>query len=246
VFTIPEKFLKTNITTLLQSPDEATALQQVLKRIHPWSSLNYGFTASQMVVRLYTQTIAQKLGKHLEVQILTPMKVGSMGATNLNQLIQQAIYEQKKQPSFIQIGSRIFRLGDRVIQRRNNYDLDVFNGDIGYITSMQPDEMMLEVTYESGQEKRVVIYKKNDLADLALAYAITIHKSQGSEFDVVIIPIVLQHFNMLYQNLIYTALTRAKKMAIFVGSRKALHIATQNTENNERKTMLKELVQGVL
>lgn len=171
------------------------------------------------------------------------MRVGSMGANNLNQLIQQALHTQKQSPTFIEVASRIFRLHDRVIQRRNNYDLDVFNGDIGSITAINTLDMEVEVTYQNGNQQRIITYKKNDLMDLELAYAITIHKSQGSEFDVVIIPIVLQHFNMLYQNLIYTALTRAKKMAIFVGSRKALHIAVQNTDNHERKTMLKELLQ---
>ncbi|NME72788.1 ATP-binding domain-containing protein, partial [Flammeovirga aprica] len=94
-----------------------------------------------------------------------------------------------------------------------------------------------------GENAKTVYYEKQDIIDLDLAYAITIHKSQGSEFDVVIIPVVMQHFNMLYQNLIYTALTRAKKMAIFVGTRKALGIAVRNIDNRARKTMLKEILQ---
>jgi exodeoxyribonuclease V alpha subunit len=103
--------------------------------------------------------------------------------------------------------------------------------------------MTLEIKYTSGMVTRHVHYEKQDILDLDLAYAITIHKSQGSEFDVVIIPVVLQHFNMLYQNLIYTALTRAKKMAIFVGTRKALGIAVRNIDNRSRKTMLKTIIQ---
>lgn len=146
-----------------------------------------------------------------------------------------------KPSSKMQFGERIFRLGNRVIQRRNNYDLEVFNGDIGRISKINNATMTLEVTYHSGEIARQVHYEKQDIIDLDLAYAITIHKSQGSEFDVVIIPVVMQHFNMLYQNLIYTALTRAKKMAIFVGTRKALGIAVKNIDNRSRKTMLKRL-----
>jgi len=141
------------------------------------------------------------------------------------------------------MGERLFRLGDRVIQRRNNYDLEVFNGDIGEISAIDNQEMTLVVTYKTGTDTRNVYYEKQDIMDLDLAYAITIHKSQGSEFDVVIIPLVMQHFTMLYRNLIYTALTRAKKMAIFVGTRKALGIAVKNIDNRTRKTMLKVIVQ---
>jgi exodeoxyribonuclease V alpha subunit len=102
--------------------------------------------------------------------------------------------------------------------------------------------MKLAVSFTSGKEMRTVHYEKQDIIDLDLAYAITIHKSQGSEFDVIIIPVVMQHFTMLYRNLIYTALTRAKKMAIFVGTRKAFGIAVKNIDNKARKTMLKELL----
>jgi exodeoxyribonuclease V alpha subunit len=243
VFTIPEKYLKTDLPTLLKSENEAVALKEVLLNIHPWSSINYGFTASEMIVRLYCKTIKEKIGTNLEVQILTPMKVGSMGTNNLNQVIQSTFNPQKEGKPVLEMGPRIFRLGDRVIQRRNNYDLEVFNGDIGCITCINNLDMTLTVEYKNNKKKREVLYAKQDIIDLDLAYAITIHKSQGSEFDVVIIPLVMQHFNMLYRNLIYTALTRAKKMAIFVGTRKALGIAIKNIDNRQRKTMLKELLQ---
>lgn len=242
VFTIPEKYLKADLTALLKSTNEATALKHVLSGIHPWSSLNYGLTASEMIVRLYTKTIQEKIGKNLEVQILAPMKVGSMGTNNLNQIIQERFNPATGKKTFLQLGGRVFREGDRVIQRRNNYDLEVFNGDIGTIQGINALEMELTIIYENNKAQRIVTYTKADAMDLDLAYAITIHKSQGSEFDVVIIPLVLQHFNMLYRNLIYTALTRAKKMAIFVGTRKALGIAVKNIDNRQRKTLLKDLL----
>ncbi len=243
IFNIPNDYLHADIQMLLKSENHASSLKNIIKNIHPWSSLNYGYVASEMVVRLYSQTIKERLGTNLEVQILTPMTVGSMGTRNLNQLVQNTFNPDDGHKPNLQFGERVFRIGDRVIQRRNNYDLEVFNGDIGQISSINNQNMTLEITYNSGKTARHVHYEKQDIIDIDLAYAITIHKSQGSEFDVVIIPLVLQHFNMLYQNLIYTALTRAKKMAIFVGTRKALGIAVRNIDNRSRKTMLKFLVQ---
>ena len=243
IFNIPNNYLHADIQLLLKSENHASALKNIIKSIHPWSSLNYGFVASEMVVRLYSKTIKERLGANMEVQILTPMTVGSMGTRNLNQLVQSTFNPYNSDKPSLQLGERIFRLGDRVIQRRNNYDLEVFNGDIGRISSIDNQNMTLEITYSSSLTTRNIHYEKQDILDLDLAYAITIHKSQGSEFDVVIIPIVLQHFNMLYQNLIYTALTRAKKMAIFVGTRKALGIAVRNIDNRSRKTMLKTIIQ---
>ncbi len=244
IFNIPKEYIHADLNALMKSDNHANALKRIIKSIHPWSSLNYGFVASELVVRLYSKTIKQKLGNNTEVQILSPMTVGSMGTKNLNQLIQENHNPSSTTKPFLEIGGRQLRLGDRVIQRRNNYDLDVFNGDIGNITAINVQDLSLEITFPTEAGARIVHYEKQDLIDIDLAYAITIHKSQGSEFDVVIIPVVLQHFNMLYQNLIYTALTRAKKMAIFVGTRKALAVAIKNIDNRSRKTMLKMIIQN--
>lgn len=243
VFNIPQKFLTADIDKLLKIENEAEALKTLMKKVHPWSSLNYGFTASEMVVRLYTQSIPAKLGKDREVQILSPMTRGTLGTRNLNLLIQQNANPPSIEKPEIKIGDRAFRLGDRVIQKRNNYDLQVFNGDIGYIIEIDSENNLMEVEYKSADEERSVVYQKDQLIELDLAYAITIHKSQGSEFDVVIIPVVTQHYNMLYRNLIYTGLTRAKKMAMFVGTRKALGLAVRNIDNRKRQTYLKELIE---
>ena len=131
-------------------------------------------------------------------------------------------------------------MGDRVIHRRNNYDLGVYNGDIGIITQIDTESIGCEISFLP--DHRRVNYKKDDLMDLDLAYAITIHKSQGSEFGAVIIPVLTQHFKMLYRNLLYTGLTRAKKFAIFVGTRRALSMGIRNIDTSQRQTALTELL----
>ena len=145
----------------------------------------------------------------------------------------------------MRIGEKIFRIGDRVIQRRNNYDLQVFNGDIGKIIYINNEELNMQVEYKIGNgDNRFVTYEKETLSEIELAYAITIHKSQGSEFEAIIIPITTQHFTMLFRNLLYTGLTRAKKLAVFVGSRKALSIAVKNNKTMVRQTALETLLRS--
>jgi len=143
----------------------------------------------------------------------------------------------------LKVGERIFRIGDRVIHRRNNYDLGVFNGDIGVIQDINNVDLTCSVAFFP--DNRLVHYKQNDIMELDLAYAITIHKSQGSEFEVVIIPVLTQHFKMLFRNLIYTGITRAKKLAVFVGTRRALAMAVKNQDISKRQTALQELIKSV-
>ncbi|MCI5139212.1 MAG: recombinase RecD, partial [Candidatus Electrothrix sp. AR1] len=134
------------------------------------------------------------------------------------------------------------RVGDRVIHRRNNYDLGVFNGDIGTISGVNNEAMTLRVCFLPDQ--REVEYQREQITELELAYAVTIHKSQGSEFEVVILPVLTQHFRMLFRNLVYTGLTRARKLAVFVGTRKALAMAVNNQDTGLRQTALQELIRG--
>ncbi|HBI21378.1 MAG TPA: recombinase RecD, partial [Legionella sp.] len=134
----------------------------------------------------------------------------------------------------------ILREGDRVIHRRNNYDLNVFNGDIGKIIEIDNENLTCLVSFSP--DNRMVHYEKDDIMELDLAYAITIHKSQGSEFSTVIIPVLTQHFKMLYRNLIYTGLTRAKKLAVFVGTRRAMCMAIRQLDTNNRQTALEWLL----
>ena len=134
------------------------------------------------------------------------------------------------------------RESDRVIHRRNNYDLNVFNGDIGKIINIDNEELTAIVSFYP--DNREVSYKKEDIMELDLAYAITIHKSQGSEFKTVIIPILTQHFKMLYRNLIYTGLTRAKDLVVFVGPRRSLSMAIQQQDVSHRQTALESLIKA--
>lgn len=239
---IPAKFSYVDIDALLQARSHSEELKEVVKRVHPWSSLHYGFSAVAMIEKLYESIIPKYHGKGVEIQILSPMTKGSLGTGNLNKVIQEKINPSKEGKAQILIAGRIFREGDRVIQKRNNYELNVFNGDIGTITKVDSEEMELEVSFKIGKEVKGVSYQKEHLPELDIAYAITIHKSQGSEFETVIIPVVSQHFGMLFRNLIYTGITRAKKLALFVGTRTALGMAVGKQNTASRQTALEYLL----
>lgn len=172
-----------------------------------------------------------------DIQILTPMYRGVLGADNLNRLLQSSLNPTGQS---VKRGNQELRRGDRVMQIRNNYDKSVFNGDVGIVKSIRPEDEKLSVDFGP-----IVNYDYTDLDELALAYAITVHKSQGSEFRVVIMPLVTQHYLMLQRNLLYTAVTRAKELIILVGSKKALAMAIKNNYVQKRNTRLMErLVQN--
>jgi exodeoxyribonuclease V alpha subunit len=157
-------------------------------------------------------------------------------------MLREAVNPAQEGKAEIRLGERLFRVGDRVIHPRNNYDLGVFNGHIGRITAVDNGELTLRVCFSPDQ--REVEYQREQITELELAYAITIHKAQGSEFEAVIIPVMSQHYRMLFRNLIYTGLTRARKLAVFVGTRKALAMAVANRDTGLRQTALQELVGG--
>ncbi len=239
-FVIPAKFQHVNLEKVSKAATQVEELKSVLQKIHPWSSLHYGLTAVAIVTKLYIDWIPKYIGRGSEIQILSPMTRGTLGTFNLNKVIQQAANPPEKGKRQLQVGERIFREGDRVIHRRNNYDLNVFNGDIGKIVEIDNENLTCLVSFFPGG--REVQYQKDDIVELDLAYAITIHKSQGSEFATVIIPVLTQHFKMLYRNLIYTGLTRARKLAVFVGTRKALAMAIRQQDTSNRQTALKNLL----
>lgn len=194
-----------------------------------------------IVQKLMKETLPQKLGFHpiRDIQILTPMNRGDIGTKQLNDEIQQLLNPPRPDVHEFKRESYTLRRGDKVIQSSNNYDLNVFNGDIGYVEEAAVDGGKVIVTFG---DERTVTYTPDNVGDLRLAYAITIHKSQGSEFPVVILPISMQHYVMLQRNLVYTGLTRARKLAIFVGSRRALQYAVQNQISMKRQTFLVERI----
>ncbi len=241
-FEVPVKFQHVNLEKLTKAQGQVEQLKAVLKKVHPWSSLNYGLSAVDIVVKLFLEWIPRYQDKGSEVQILSPMTRGSLGTANLNQVIQQSANPPEPGKAEIKMGERIFRVGDRVIHRRNNYDLEVFNGDIGRIMAINNEDLTMVVAFFP--DGREVEYQKEHIVELDLAYAITIHKSQGSEFATVIIPVLSQHFKMLYRNLIYTGLTRARKLAVFVGTRRALAMAICSQDTSRRQTALQGLLQG--
>ena len=166
-----------------------------------------------------------------DIQVLSPMHRGPVGVANLNQALQAALNAQGAA-----ISRRGFRIGDRVIQQRNNYDLDVFNGDMGRVEAVDEEAQTLRVDFDG----RPVLYAFDQIDDLNLAYAITVHKSQGSEYPAVVMPLVSQHFMLLQRNVLYTGVTRAKKLVVIVGDPKALRRALHNTEVTRRHTRLAE------
>lgn len=188
----------------------------------------------KLIIGLVRDRLPKKYGyPPKEIQVLTPMQRGTVGAGNLNIELQNAL--NPVGPSLAR-GGYTFRQGDKVMQIRNNYDKNVFNGDIGYITAVDTNERTLTVTFDS----RLVEYDITELDEIVLAYAVTIHKSQGSEFPVVVMPVTMKHFVMLQRNLIYTGITRAKKICVLVGTTKALAYAIKQNAVSKRNTKLKE------
>ncbi|SHO48083.1 SF1B family DNA helicase RecD2 [Desulfopila aestuarii] len=243
-FMVPAKFQHVDLQQVARAEGAIDELKSVLKKVHPWSTLHYNLTAVETVVKLYLEWIPKYLGRESEIQILSPMTRGSLGTANLNQVIQQAANPPAEDKPQLQVGERIFRVGDRVIHRRNNYELAVFNGDIGTIRAIDTVDLTCMVSFFP--DGREVLYQQQDIMELDLAYAITIHKSQGSEFKAVILPVLTQHFKMLYRNLIYTGLTRARELAVFVGTRRAMGMAIRQQDTARRQTALATLLRGQL
>lgn len=203
--------------------------------------------ALKRIVNLCSKEIPDLYGFHPieDIQVLAPMHRGECGVENLNRELQKALNPKREQGDYqlqrddeireISRFGRLYRVGDKVMQIKNNYDKDVYNGDLGRITSISKENQKLFVKIDQAN----VEYDFCDLDELVSAYATSIHKSQGSEYPAVIIPILTQHYVMLQRNLIYTAITRGKKLVVLVGSQKALAIAVQNNKTAQRYGMLK-------
>ncbi|MBN6740440.1 ATP-binding domain-containing protein [Acidithiobacillus sp. MC6.1] len=188
------------------------------------------------LLRLVTERIPQKF--HLDpvrdIQVLTPMNRGGLGARALNILLQEQLNGEARE-KVLKFGTT-FSTGDKVIQIVNDYEKEVFNGDIGSITRIDAEESALTVCFDD----REVVYPYSELDELQLAYATSIHKSQGSEYPAVVIPLAMQHYTLLERNLIYTAVTRGKRLVVIVGEPKALAMAVHNRKAQRRVTGLRE------
>ncbi len=190
-------------------------------------------SAAELMVDLIKNHIPRRFGLDPinEIQLLTPMHKGAAGSENMNRMLQNAL-----NPNGLEVrrGERSFRLHDKVMQVRNNYDKDIFNGDIGRIVHISPREKTLSVNFDG----TVMPYEFEELDELVPAYAISIHKAQGSEYPAVVIPLMMQHYVLLQRNLIYTGVTRGKKLVVLVGEKKALQIAIRNSRTGQRNTWL--------
>ena len=194
----------------------------------------------ELIVRLVKERIPKRFGfdPKTDIQVLTPMNRSVLGARNLNQVLQEALNPSIGGPEIQRFGWT-FRIGDRVIQTENDYNRDVFNGDLGVIEKIDRIEQEMVVNFEGRQ----VEYDFGDLDELSLAYVLSIHKSQGSEFPCVVIPLHTQHYMMLRRNLLYTAVTRGKKLVVLVGTKKALGMAVRRQDTGQRFTALRKRLQ---
>jgi len=196
--------------------------------------------ALEKIIELCKDKIPGKFGyKPLEdIQVLTPMHRGIVGTVNLNAELQKQL-----NPSTDELvrGGKVLKAGDKVMQIRNNYDKDVFNGDIGRIIKIDREEQEVIVDYDG----RPVPYEYSELDEIVMAYAVSVHKSQGSEYPVIVMPILTQHYMLLQRNLLYTGVTRGKKLVILVGTKKAIAIAIKNNKPQQRYTLLKDRLMSV-
>jgi exodeoxyribonuclease V alpha subunit len=187
-----------------------------------------------MLLRVVTERIPKRFGLDpvRDVQVLTPMNRGGLGARALNNVLQQRL-NPKAEPKVTRFGWT-YSPGDKVIQMVNNYDKEVFNGDIGRVKRINTEEGLVYVEFDG----REVAYEHGELDEVALAYATTVHKSQGSEYPAVVIPLTTQHYMLLERNLIYTGVTRGKRLVVIIGQPKALAMAVRNVRSTRRLTHL--------
>ena len=192
-------------------------------------------------LRFVTKMVSENLPsyyhvKPTDIQVLTPMQKGTVGAIKLNEVLQSAI--NHTEGDTIKRHGVTFRVNDKIMQIINDYDKDVYNGDLGYVTKINAEDGILTANFEG----REVEYNKEELEELSLAYATTIHKSQGSEYPIVVMPVIMEHRVLLQKNLLYTGITRAKNVLLLVGMKQAIAYAIHNSEVSRRNTLLKERI----
>jgi len=203
-------------------------------------------TAGDWIVDLATERIPGAFGVAPgDIQVLSPLHAGAAGDEALNVRLQAALNPSEPDKAELQHGKRTFRVGDRVIQIKNDYDRDVYNGDMGRVVRIGKNDKgdtTVWIEFDDGQAHE---YAPSDLGEVKHAYALTVHKSQGSEFPVVVIPVLTQHYVMLQRNLLYTGVTRAKRLVVLVGNRKALGIAISNAKVQQRNARLCEKIRAL-
>ncbi len=199
-------------------------------------------TALTVIQKLILERIPLKFGLDPvdDVQVLAPMHGGAVGVTALNESLQRLLNPPGARKTELSRGPRSFRLGDKVMQVRNDYDKDVFNGDVGKVTAIRSSDQVMTVSFGSGMSTVEVDYESQDLDNLMLAYAISVHKAQGSEFPCTIVPVVPRHSIMLQRHLLYTAVTRARQLCILVGSESSLASAVASDRRDRRNSRLAE------
>jgi exodeoxyribonuclease V alpha subunit len=199
--------------------------------------------ARATIIELVAERIPGRFGFEpiTEIQVLSPMHRGELGTALLNRALQDRLNPGTGGAELAR-GERVFRRGDKVMQLRNDYDRSVFNGDIGVIAAVDRDEGAVHVEFDG----RVVVYDRSELDQLTHAYAVSVHKSQGSEYPAVVIPLVTQHYMMLQRSLLYTAVTRGKKLVVIVGSKRAVALAVRNADARRRYTWLAERVRMMM
>ena len=216
-----------------QSPDlEKTGDSEDLSEFY-FIEQNNPETVVTTIVELCVRKIPERFNFDPldEIQVLTPMHKGLAGTLNLNHVLQKRLNPNK---IMIETMGNTFKLGDKIMHLKNNYQKEVFNGDIGTIYDIDKKAQMLSVNYYG----RIVDYDFSEMDEISLAYAISVHKSQGSEYPAVIIPIMMQHFVLLQRNLLYTAITRGRKLVVIIGSKKALLTALENDSPQRRLSRL--------
>jgi exodeoxyribonuclease V alpha subunit len=192
--------------------------------------------AADWIIQIVTERIPQKFGFDAihDIQVLAPIYRGPAGVTALNERLQEKLNPPANNKPERRLFGTVFRMGDKVMQTQNNYDKDIYNGDIGFIQSMDLIEQNLKVSFDG----RMVTFDWSEADQLSLAYVVSVHKAQGSEFPVVVMPIVTQHYTMLQRNLLYTAITRARQLCVLAGSRRAISMAVRNNKVTQRFTAL--------